>query len=60
MIKYIWLPLRFSEFLELVHLSTFFATFFGGYKKERKHEIERQALVHMSTLSNIKMHEVAI
>ena len=58
--KYIRLPLKFSEFSELVHLSTFFATFFGGYKKERKHEIERQALVHMSALSNNEIHEVAI
>ena len=51
--KYIQLP-------ELVHLSTFFAKKFGGYKKDRKHEIERQPLVHMSTFSNNEIHEVAI
>ena len=34
--KYVQLSLKFSEFSELVHLSTIFAKHFGGYKKEIK------------------------
>ena len=37
-----------------------FCKYFGVYKKERKHEIERQLLVHMFTLSKNEIHEVEI
>ena len=47
-------------FLELVHLSTLFSKINKRYNKERKHEKERQFLVHMSTLLNNEIHTVAI
>ena len=39
-------------------MSTLFDKILKGTRKERKHEIEQQLLVHMSTLSNKEIHEV--
>ena len=46
----------FSEYSELVHLSTLFAKKNRGYKKETKHKIKKQLLVHTSTLLNNEVH----
>ena len=35
-----------------------FSKYFKGHKKERKYEIERKLLAHMSLLSNNEIHRV--
>ena len=46
-----WIETFFSEYLLLVHLSTFFGQIFEGYKVKIKNKIEREHCVHMSTFS---------
>jgi hypothetical protein len=48
------LPLKFSEFSDLVHLSTHFAKSLKCTRKKENMKIERQLLVHMSALSKMK------